>query len=133
MPTTDKLIEQLGFLTDTLSNRVRTISGATLALAWLFLAGGSSAPVLRAKPDSDLLLTSGGLAIAALMCDYLQYLFGYFETKKVFKRAETSEEKAAKFQSKGFLYRARQLCFALKQIVMVAGLGFLAKAIFDAL
>jgi hypothetical protein len=132
MPTTDKLIEQLDFLSDLLSNRVRTISGAILALAWLFLSGGSSSPVLPAKPDTELLLISGGLAITVLICDYLQYLFGYVQTKQVFKQAEKSAGKAANFHSKAFTYRARQLFFGLKQLFMVVALGFLAKAIFDA-
>jgi hypothetical protein len=131
MPTTDKLIEQLDFLSDLLSNRVRTISGGILALAWLFLSGGSSSPVLPAKPDRNLLLVSGGLAITALACDYLQYVCGFVETKQVFEEAKDSG--SASYSRTAAFYIARQFFFWLKQVVMVAALGFLATGVFKAI
>jgi hypothetical protein len=134
MATVAEILEDLNFVTDLLSNRVRTISVSILAIAWLFIAGGDSSPVLPTKPDRILLLVSGGFALLTLICDYLQYIFGYIGTNKVMGQAERSTApKQADFDYKAFVWRARNALFWIKQGLMVVTLGLFGLAVFKAL
>jgi hypothetical protein len=133
MATTVATIEELRFLSDRLSDSVRTVAWSVLGLVWLFLTGGESSPVLPVAPNKGMLLTSGALALAALVLDYLQYLFGYLTAEQVLKEAEGSAETNAQYDPGGELYRIRTFVFWLKQVVMGLALGALCVAVLQAL
>lgn len=127
------IIEDLNFQSDLLSTRVRTIAVSTLALVWLFLAGGSSSPVLPVAPDRNLLLGSGALALGALVFDYLQYLIGYWVSNSVRHTAEKSTKKEADYNYTDRRYKARTFFFWVKQALMVPALVCLGIAVLSAL
>lgn len=127
------VIGELQFLSDRLSDRVRTISWSVLGLVWLFLTGRDSSPVLPAAPNKSLLLFSGALALGALVLDYLQYVFGYLTANQTQEKAEQAGKKNAQFDRGALLYRMRLGSFWSKQIVMVLALGALSLAVLQAL
>jgi hypothetical protein len=131
--TTAATIEELQYLSDRLSDRVRTVAWSVLGLVWLFLTGGDSRPVLPVPPSKSMLLTSGALALAALVLDYLQYLFGYLTAGQVLEEAEGGAEENAQYDTGGWLYRIRGVVFWLKQVVMGLALVALCVAVLQAL
>ncbi|MCZ8158381.1 MAG: hypothetical protein O9256_00560 [Rhizobiaceae bacterium] len=124
-----ELRQELQNLSSRISETTRTISLGVLALVWLFLAGGGDKPVLRADPDSDLLVVSGLCVLLSLLADYLQYLFGYWDTRNVFARMEKEHQETAQYDSTGLLYRARGFAFKLKQFFAVFALVALFLAL----
>jgi hypothetical protein len=126
MPPLKEINDELDFVTDRISTQVRTIALSVLALVWLFLAGGKDAPALPTAPARPMLLGIAAVTIAALVADYLQYLFGYLATNAVRIRAEAAREKAADFDYSDYRYRLRVWFFWGKQfltLVAVAGIG----------
>ena len=129
MPSVDKICEDLEVLSGKISDLTRTISLSVLALVWLFIAGGANAPILRAMPNHGLLLLAGFLVLLSLLSDYLQFVAGYASSKELLGVAETSENKQAKYNTSSFWYRARALCFWLKQGFALASLIVLLVAV----
>jgi hypothetical protein len=131
--TIPETIEELQYLSDRLSDRVRTVAWSVLGLVWLFLTGGDSRPALPVTPSRSVLLISGALALGALVLDYLQYFFGYLMARQVLQEAEGSAEKNAQYDTGGWLYRTRTFVFWLKQVVMGLALVALCVAVLQAL
>ena len=132
MPSVEKICEDLEVLSGKISDLTRTISLSVLALVWLFIAGGDDAPILRSSPNGDLLLMSGLFVLLSLLSDYLQFVFGYANSKEVLSVAEASEARQAKYNSKSVLYRARSLLFWLKQLFALSALVVLLIAVVSA-
>lgn len=134
MPTTiEKVIEDLDFATNRIGEQVRAISIGVLAVAWLFLAGGTNAPAVKVAPDVQVLLLSGALAIGSLLADYFQYLCAYFESSHVLVAAEQNPKSKPTYDYQSFSFRARKLFFWLKQAACLFGTGVLVYAIVRAL
>jgi hypothetical protein len=125
--------EELQFISDRISTQVRAIALSVLALVWLFLAGGSSAPALVPSPDRRSLLAMAAFGLAALVSDYLQYLFGYWATSGVRKTAERAKQETAEFIYTDARYRARVFCFWLKQVLTLVAVGWLMVALLRAM
>jgi hypothetical protein len=129
MPTIEKICEDLEVLSGKISDLTRTISLSVLALVWLFIAGGEGAPTLRSSPNSGLLLLAGLFVLLSLLSDYLQFVFGYANSKEVLEIAEASDSRQAKYNEKSVLYRARAVLFWLKQLFALSALGVLLAAV----
>jgi hypothetical protein len=122
----------LDSMSERISESSRTISLGVLALVWLFIAGGDETPILSITPSQALLMVSGALVLLSLLSDYLQYFFGYLNSKDVLAEAEASTEKEAKYQTDSKLYQARALAFWLKQVLSVGALITLGLALIPA-
>jgi len=129
MPSVDKICEDLEVLSGKISDLTRTISLSVLALVWLFIAGGTNAPTLRAVPNHGLLLLAGLLVLLSLLSDYLHFVAGYASSKELLGIAEESENKQGRYNTSSFLYRARALFFWLKQAFALASLVVLLVAV----
>ncbi len=129
MPTVEKICEDLEVVSGKISDLTRTIALSVLALVWLFIAGGDDAPTLRSSPNSGLLLLAGFLVLLSLLSDYLQFVFGYANSKEVLEVAEASEARQAKYNQKSVLYRARSILFWLKQLFALSALAVLLIAV----
>jgi len=126
----EKIIEELQFISNRISEQVRTISISVIAIVWLFLAGGNDAPpVLPSTPNKCLLFIGGSLALASLLIDYFQYLFAYINSDQVRRKAENTNKKKATYNYTSFLYILRTASFWLKQILTVAAVVFLVIAV----
>ena len=128
----EKVIEELQFLSNRISEQTRTISLSVLALDWLFLIGGKDAPILPTAPNKTLFVLSGAAVIASLVVDYLQYIFGYFDSDRIRRQAESQDRKTAEYDYSGFLYWGRKVAFWIKQVLALIGVGLLAAAIIGA-
>ena len=129
MPSVEKICEDLEVLSGKISDLTRTISLSVLALVWLFIAGGDDAPTLRLSPNGGLLLLSGLFVLLSLLSDYLQFVFGYANSKEVLSVAEAAETRQAKYNTTSVLYRARSLLFWLKQLFALTALVVLLIAV----
>ncbi len=125
---------ELDFLTDLLSSRVRWLAGAVLALSWgLAIADPKvSGPV--AVPSHSLLMPMI-LALAVILCDFLQYIFGYLNSLSVLRATEKAGGERVPFNRKHFFWRMRSYLFHAKialglgaggWLVVVLGLQLLA-------
>jgi hypothetical protein len=132
MPSVEKICEDLEVLSGKISDLTRTISLSVLALVWLFIAGGDDAPTFRSSPNGGFLLLSGLLVLLSLLSDYLQFVFGYANSKEVLSVAEASEARQAKYNPRSALYRARLLLFWLKQLFALSALVALLMAVISA-
>jgi hypothetical protein len=128
-----KISDDLDFASTRLSEQVRTIAFGVLAIAWLFLAGGADAPVVKIAPEALTLLCAGGGAIAALLADYFQYLCAYFLSARLLRESEAKPKMVPKYKYNSFLYRSRKFFFWLKQFICIASVIVLLYAIVSAL
>ena len=86
MASKSDITEDLNFLTDRLSTQVRTTALGVLVFSWGLLMGESTvARSLAAQLKRDLVAVAA-LAVLAMLCDILQYLFGYWNTRNDPKR-----------------------------------------------
>lgn len=133
MPSTEKIIDDLTSRSDKIGEITRAISLSVLALVWLFVAGGSDGPSLPHTPNQTYLYLTAALCLASLLFDYFQLVSGYLCSKSVLRLAESVPERAAKYNTRSFLYRARAFFFWLKQAFAVAALGALFGTVISAL
>jgi hypothetical protein len=126
MAAKEKIIADLDFLSDRISNQSRTVALSVLAIVWLFGIGGKDTPILPTAPDKNLLLVAGGCCLLALFVDYLQYVTGYFTTTNVLAKGEKHGLTDLKYDYHAFTYRLRAWFFWLKQALVVAGFFLLA-------
>jgi hypothetical protein len=117
--TTKEIYAELDFLSDRLSTQIRTLALGVLAIVWLFLAGLKDAPALKLASSTRPLIGIGLLCILGILCDYLQYLFGYRATLDAKKRAEDSTTQTASYNYDDWRWKGRMWCFRLKQVVTV--------------
>jgi hypothetical protein len=129
MASVEKICADLEYLSGKISDLTRTISLSVLALVWLFIAGGANAPVLHTAPSHGLLLLSGLFVLLSLLSDYLQFVAGYANSKKVLGVAEASKDQQATYNPAAALYRLRSSLFWVKQLFAVASLVVLLVAV----
>jgi len=133
MPKLSEIYQELDFVSDRISTQVRQIALGVLAVAWLFLVGGKDKPPLPAPPGRLWLLGVAAVSIAVLVADYLQYVFGYWATNAVRRKAEAAKQTATEFNLRDLRYRARTWLFWLKQVLAMMAVAGLAVAIIQAL
>ena len=75
---------------------------------------------LAAQLKWDLVAVAA-LAVSAMLFDILQYLFGYWNTRKVLSAMETAGKTEASYDYSSYLYRLRSFFFAAKLLAMTAG------------
>ncbi len=133
MASKKEILDEINFLSDRISTQVRTVALSVMAFVWLFLAGGNDAPVLKIQPDRTLLLVAGTLCLATLLFDYLQYVMGYFESKRVLRKGEREKLQDFKYDYGSTAWQMRTFLFGAKQILVVIGLVCLCIAVGGAL
>ena len=121
--------DDIDFLSDRISTQVRTIALSVIAIAWLFLVGGKDGPILRVPPSRDLLLWAGALSLGALIVDYLQYLMGYLDGKRVLREGERDNVTDFHYDYRATTYKLRTWFYWGKQGLLVAGVVALALAL----
>lgn len=112
-----RIYDDLDWVSNRISEQVRRIALGVLAMAWLFLAGGSNAPNIHMPGPARALLAIAGLAVAALLCDYIQYLAGYVAASKVRRVAEGGGGEKASYSTHGGWYRLRSVLFWVNQVL----------------
>jgi hypothetical protein len=129
MTTLKETYEELQFLSDRISTQVRWLAAGVIALVWMFLAGGKDSPSLPFPPNHEVLVTAAGLAIMALLLDYIQYFFGYKLTMRSLKKVEDTGGENVTYDYTSCLYRMRVFFFWVKQIVAVSAVVLLGYEI----
>jgi hypothetical protein len=130
VPTLEKVIEDLNWLSDRISTQVRTMSIGLLAIAWGLLIGKPeiSQPLpLWLKKN---LLAIGILALVVMLSDFLQYFFGLLVVDSLRKSMEKMKQTEAEYDYGTITYRLRKLFFWVKLfLVVIACIWFLAVII----
>ena len=118
MATKDKIIEELLWLSDRISTQVRTLGIGLLAITWGFLIGQ---PEISGPVPENLkkhLLIVGILVLCAMICDFLQYFFGYLNTKRLLNNIERENMSEITYDYTTLSYRVRNFFFWFKQILL---------------
>jgi hypothetical protein len=127
-PQKTRVLDDLNFATDRLSAEVRQISLGLLALIWALLVGEVK---LNIAADAKLLLIVAALAILAMVIDFIQYIAGYFASRRAWADIRTGGQ--GSYQREWWSYRIRTLSFGAKIIVSLGGtalmLGVLARLV----
>ena len=130
MPTLEKVIEDLNWLSDRISTQVRTMSIGLLAITWGLLIGKPeiSQPLpLWLKKN---LLAIGILTLVVMLSDFLQYFFGLLVVDSLRKSMEKMKQTEAEYDYGTITYRLRKLFFWVKLVlVVIACIWFLAVII----
>lgn len=129
----ENVYRDLDRVTDRISQQTRTIAVGVLALVWLFLAGGDKAPVLPHRINLAVLLLTGGAALLALVCDYVQYLAAYWNSYRLKEEAERENIEKVEYDSAAWLYRIRTWAFRAKQVLTLATVTLLLAGVICAL
>jgi hypothetical protein len=125
MPTKDKVIEDLNWLTDRLSTQVRTVALSVLALAWGLLIGDKEADKAIAMQRKWHLLGIGGTAVVVMFLDFLQYVSGYVNTHSLLKEMERTGANTGTYKTNSLSYRLRMFFFYGKQFLLAAAVLWL--------
>jgi hypothetical protein len=124
------IADELKTLSDTLSSQVRSIALGLIALVWAFLTGLKDTALAIDDGTRRDLLGVALVAVAALVLDYAQYVFGYWDSLRILRAAEEADETEAFYDRRDLRYRARSACFNLKQIVLLIGVAWMGLIIF---
>lgn len=128
MPDRKAVIDELNFLSGLLSERVRTAAAVILAFCWAFIVEGSSAPgggFLSTQDVMPPLL----LAVATLVADFLQYLFGLRLNIRTLAQMEREKVETMPYDARHPLYLVRQGAFYLKMLLLVGALVWLLSVL----
>lgn len=115
MPERGKIIEEINFLSDLLSQRARAFSVGVLAFCWAF--------VLEDELSIKDLMVPGAFAVLALILDSVQYIAGLILNIAMLRHMEREEIEALNYDQRHPLYRARQIAFSLKLISTVVSIA----------
>lgn len=124
MPDQNKVIEELDFLTDVLSNRVRTTAAGVLAFCLGFIVEGSQSVTggfLSAREVAPPI----ALSLLALLSDLLQYVFGYILNMRMLRALSLADGGSLAYDRGALSYRARHYCFYLKIVCALAAAQWL--------
>ena len=128
-----EIIEELQFLGDRISTQVRTIAFSLIAFVWVLLTANGSDSLNLTDSVKRQLVVSGGLAIAAMFFDFLQYFLGFVYTNSLRKKVEESETKKGDYDYDDWRYRGRNALFWIKQAVLALAVVWMGVALVSAL
>jgi hypothetical protein len=119
MPTIEEIIDDLQWISDRISTQVRTLGLGLLAITWgLLISEPRIADSLSDTARKHLLIV-GVVALGAMICDFLQYIFAYVNTKCLFNEIEEKKVHKADYDYTAVTYRCRKIFFWSKQILML--------------
>lgn len=114
MPTLNKIIDDLGYLSSQLSSQTRTLSLGLLIIVW-----GLIFTTPKSIPQVDTILTPlliiGILCVISMALDFGQYLVGYINTNRLREKMEREGLEIIKYDETAILYRLRTWFFWGKQ------------------
>ena len=118
MADKEQVLEELSYLTSTISTQVRTISAGVLAFCWAFAlqAQGDGSPPFTLGMDSIVL--PAALSLIVLMLDLIQYLCGYILNRTALEILESGENFS--YNRRGFFYLGRVFSFYGKIILSIS-------------
>lgn len=123
MPSKDKIIEDLQAISDQISSQVRTLAISLMAIAWGALIGEPE-PLKKVIGNHVFeLLMMGGLAFAALLVDWFQYVTGYMCSRSILRNVEKVGDTDGKYDYRGWHYRLRTWFFWGKQLLIIIAAG----------
>lgn len=120
MPTLDRIVTELEFLSDRLSTQVRTIAIGLLAVTWATLIGESTTLRSLAGQLRSKLLVVAALCVLALVFDFVQYLFGYVTVNRTRRQIEDAQQREGKYDYESLSWCLRNLFFWAKQAIILA-------------
>lgn len=119
MPDLKGFQDDLDFTADRLSSQVRAISLGLLGVTWAILIGESTLFKHISAEVGHWLFRVGALSILALLCDFLQYAFGYIYTDSLRRVLEAKKLKELDYDYRHPLWLLRRGMFWLKQAIVV--------------
>ena len=130
MPTVKDIVEELQWISDRISTQVRTLGVGLIAVTWGLLIAQPQIAGPMPEWIKKHLLISGVLALSAMVCDFLQYICAYWNSKALLSDMEAKKLQEAKYDYTALSYRSRTFFFGVKQLlVVVAYIWFLAVII----
>ena len=117
-------MQDLNWITDRLSNQVRTVALGVLAFSWGLLLGDSA----MVGCSRDQLLLVGMLAVGVMFCDFLQYACGYHNSLRLYRSMEQSGADSGQYPE-DFFYWGRKVCFSAKQWLALASVLWLGYVV----
>jgi hypothetical protein len=121
-------------ISDRLSAQVRTLSISFLALVWLLLfPGKDGSSITPHTPSRTLLLTAGIAAILAMVTDFLQYVAGYIVVRQTLRTPFRSDNDPYEDQYTTFAWQSKTFLFVAKQVWLATSAVFLVAALVGAL
>lgn len=125
------ILEELKYLTSTLSTQVRTTALGALAFSWGLLIGDS--PVARSLAGQLKwhLVGIGAMAILTMFLDFGQYFAGYINASSLYQTLEAAKANEGEYDYSSLSYRLRVYLFygkivslTLTVIWLLSVLGF---------
>ena len=112
------ILDELDFVTTTLSTQVRTTALGVLALSWGLLIGESSTAKELAAQLKWHLVGVGAAAVLILFLDFLQYVAGYAATLGVYNTMVQDNADQGEFDDSALSFRLRMFLFYAKMVAL---------------
>jgi len=129
MASKTDILKELDFVTDKLSTQVRTTALGVLVFAWGLLVEQSTVARSVASEMKWHLLGIGGTAILAMFLDFLQYVSGYINARRAYKRMTKLGRSDVKFEDYNISYKLRLFFFYAKIIGLVLAVIWMLSVI----
>lgn len=110
-----RVLEDLNFSSDRLSTEVREISLGLLALVWALLVGEVK---LNAPDSTRILLVIAAVAVLTMLFDFLQYLGGYFASRRTWEDLRLGGD--GRYHREWWSHRVRRGSFGVKIVLCFA-------------
>ena len=125
MPSKTRVIEDLDFVSNLISERARTLAIGVLAVCWVFVlanaTSGDEANLIR----NSALIGPIILALLALLSDLGQYWCGYVATRRHLLLMEKKQMSDVPYDYTNAAYRWRAWLFYMKLLLMMTGVLWL--------
>src|ERR1700724_745418 len=97
MPKKADVLKQWDFVSDRLSTQVRTIAFGVLIFAWGVLVSESTVIEDLAQRFGRQLIAVVVLTVLVMLCDFLQYVAGYWNVSKLVSEMASSQAEEGQY------------------------------------
>jgi len=125
MPSLDKIVEELQFLSDRLSAQVRMLGLGMIAFVWALLSGTGGTFLKFTAGDKRQLAAVAALSLLAMLLDFLQYACGYCCADSLHRKLLKEGKACGDYSYRDWRYVARKICFWAKQVTVFVGAAWL--------
>lgn len=117
MVTKDFIKKEKDFHSDKVSTQIRAVAIGLLIAVWGVLIGETKSTSIAGSALKNHLLWIALIALSAMFCDFLQYLFGYANNTALLHQMDKDKIDEIQYDYSDWRYKGQRYCFWSKIII----------------